>query len=103
MNCARAFAIAGIVLTGIFASGVASAQAPPSRPATSPAPAASTPPASQHSTATRVETWTREQWDAAKKAWAKDKAKWAACRKRSRKQKLEGQKSWSFIYQCMTS
>jgi hypothetical protein len=50
----------------------------------------------------RVETWTKKQWAAAKKEWAKDKAKWADCRAQSKKQKLTGRKSWSFLYTCMT-
>ena len=43
-----------------------------------------------------------QQWEAAKREWAKDKAKWADCRAQSSKQKLEGRKSWSFLYTCMT-
>jgi len=54
-------------------------------------------------TATQVEKWTTKQWEAAKKEWSKDKKKWADCRKQSRDQKLEGRKSWSFLYKCMTS
>jgi hypothetical protein len=57
----------------------------------------------QPSTATQVEKWTTKQWEAAKKEWSKDKKKWADCRKQSRDQKLEGRKSWSFLYKCMTS
>jgi len=86
-----------VVLAGIAVSGIAYAQTPASPPATTLAPASSKP-----SAATRVETWTKKQWDAAQKEWAKDKAKWADCRKQSSKQKLEGRKSWSFLYQCMT-
>ena len=72
----------------------------PAKPATTPAPA---PTSSKPSVITRVETWTRKQWDAAQKEWAKDKAKWADCRKQSKAQKLSGRKSWSFLYQCMTN
>jgi len=57
----------------------------------------------QPSTATQVEKWTTKQWAAAQKEWAKDKKKWADCRKQSKDQKLEGRKSWSFLYKCMTS
>jgi hypothetical protein len=52
--------------------------------------------------ATKVETWTKKQWNAAKKEWEKDKVKWASCHKQSTKQKLAGRKSWSFLYSCMT-
>jgi hypothetical protein len=99
MNRTRAFVAAGVVLAGIVACGGAFAQAPASPPATTPAPA---PTPSKPSVATRVETWTRQQWDAAVKEWAKDKAKWANCREQSKAQKLSGRKSWSFLYRCMT-
>jgi hypothetical protein len=65
--------------------------------------AAAAPASSQPSAATQVENWTSKQWKAAQKEWVKDKAKWADCRKRSTAQKLSGRKSWSFLYQCMTS
>lgn len=103
MNRTRAFVAAGAVLAGIAASGVAFAQAPASPPAKTPAPAASAPESSKPSVAARVETWTRKQWEAAQKEWAKDKAKWADCRTKSKAQKLSGRKSWSFLYQCMTN
>jgi hypothetical protein len=84
-------------------SSVVIAQTPVSPRATRPAPAASAPDSSNRSTVTQVETWTRKQWEAAKRGWAKDKTKWAECRKLSSEQKLGGRKSWSFLYQCMTS
>jgi len=102
MNRTRAFVAADVVLAGIVACGVAFAQAPVSPPATTAAPAASAPASPDPSAAARVETWTRKQWAAAKKEWATDKKKWADCQKQSSKQKLEGRKSWSFLYQCMT-
>jgi hypothetical protein len=58
---------------------------------------------SKSSSATQVEKWTTKQWEAAKKEWAKDKAKWADCQKQSKAEKLEGRKSWSFLYKCMTN
>jgi len=97
MNSTRAALAAAVVFAGITASGIAYAQAPASPPATTVAPASSKP-----SATTRVETWTKKQWNAAQKEWAKDKAKWADCRKQSKAQKLSGKKSWSFLYQCMT-
>jgi hypothetical protein len=102
MNRTRAFVTAGLVLAGMAACGAAYAQTPAPPLAPTPAPAASAPPSSKPSAAARVETWTRKQWDAAQKEWAKDKAKWADCRKQSKAQKLSGRKSWSFLYQCMT-
>ena len=89
----------GLALAGVVVCGVAFAEAPASSPTPIPAPA---PMSSKPSTATTVETWTKKQWNAAQKEWAKDKAKWADCRKQSKAQKLSGQKSWSFLYQCMT-
>jgi hypothetical protein len=89
-------AASAIIVTA--ACGVAFAQTPASPTAKTPAPAPS-----NQSTAAQVETWTTKQWDAAKKEWVKDKKKWADCQKQSSNEKLEGRKSWSFLYKCMTS
>ncbi|MGA3302069.1 MAG: hypothetical protein ABSC72_02130 [Methylovirgula sp.] len=86
MNRTRAFFTASIIAAAILAPGMASAQQSDSS-----------------KTVTKVETWTKKQWEAAKKDWAKDKIKWAACEKQSKEQKLEGRKSWSFLYTCMSS
>ncbi len=94
--------LSAIVFAAVLSSSAAFAQPSGTPPATKPAPAASAPNSSKPSTATQVETWSRKQWEAAKKEWAKDKAKWTNCRKQSSKQKLKGQKNWSFLYQCMT-
>lgn len=94
--------LSAIVFAAAMSSSAAIAQTSVSPPATKPAPAASARDSSKPSTLTQVETWTKKQWDAAKKEWAKDKEKWASCRKQSNKQKLEGRKSWTFLYQCMT-
>jgi hypothetical protein len=101
MNNTRAALAAAIVLAGIAASGISYAQAPAAPPATTRAPAIAPTP-SKPSAITRVEAWTTKQWNAAKKEWAKDKAKWASCQKQSKAQQLSGRKSWSFLYQCMT-
>jgi hypothetical protein len=103
MKRIRAVVAAGTLVAGIVACGIALAQAPASPSAATRAPAAAAPASSQPSAATRVENWTSKQWKAAQKEWVKDKAKWADCRKRSTAQKLSGRKSWSFLYQCMTS
>jgi hypothetical protein len=63
-------------------------------------------PSAAQSTKTAVDDvskWTQRQWSAAKAKWAKEKDKWAACNKRATDQKLTGRKSWSFIYDCMSS
>jgi hypothetical protein len=78
-------------------SGAAHAQTP--APAAKPAPETTSAP----STVSEVEKWTSKQYNAAKAKWAKDKAKWADCEKQSKDQKLRGRKSWSFLYQCMSS
>jgi len=103
MNRTRACITAVVALAGLAFCGVAFAQAPASPPATTPASAASAPTSSKPSAAAQVETWTRKQWNSAQKEWAKDKAKWADCRKQSSKQNLEGPKSWSFLSKCMTN
>jgi exonuclease VII large subunit len=58
---------------------------------------------SAKSAAGDVSKWTQKQWNAAKAKWAKEKDKWAACNSRATDQKLSGRKSWSFLYDCMTS
>ena len=73
-------------LTTAFAvlSSAAIAQTSASPPATKPAPAASATDSSKSSIPTQVEKWTKDQWEAAKKEWAKDTAKWADCQRGSR-------------------
>jgi hypothetical protein len=53
------------------------------------------------STADEVKNWTRKKWNAAKREWKKDKAKWDACNVKSADKKLKGKASWSFLYDCM--
>ena len=101
MNHARTFVATATVLVAIVASGIGYAQAPASAPSTAQPPVSSAPVSSKPSLPERVETWTRAQWNAAQKSWAKDKAKWGDCRKQSSNQKLTGRKSWSFLYNCM--
>jgi hypothetical protein len=57
---------------------------------------------SEPSTASKVENWTNKQWNAAKRKWARDRAKWNACNQESKDQKLSRRKSWSYLYDCMT-
>jgi hypothetical protein len=93
------FCLKAALVAAMLSSSTAIAQAPSSQPAGKPSAAAPSHP----TTATQLEKWTNKQWEAAKKRWAKDKKKWAGCRMQSREQKLEGRKSWSFLYTCMTS
>jgi hypothetical protein len=97
------FHLTAVVFTAVTSSSAVVAQTSVSPPATKSSPAASAPDTSKPSIATQVETWTNTQWEATKEEWAKDKAKWADCQEQSSKQKLEGRKSWSFLYTCMTS
>ena len=101
MNSARIIVAAGVALWGILFYGAAGAQTPTPTPKTAPVVQGSD--SSKPSAAAEVEKWTTKQWDAAKAEWAKDKKKWAACRKQSKDQGLEGRKSWSFLYKCMTN
>jgi hypothetical protein len=94
--------LAAVSVATAMSCNAAIAQTPVS-PTTKPSPAASAPDISRPSIETPVETWTRKQWAAAKKEWAKDTAKWSDCEKQSTDQKLKGRKSWSFLYKCMTS
>jgi hypothetical protein len=97
------FHLTAVAFAAVMSSGAVIAQTPVSPPASKSSPAVSAPDTSKPSIATQVETWTNTQWEAAKEEWAKDKAKWAGCQEQSSKQKLEGRKSWSFLYRCMTS
>jgi hypothetical protein len=96
-----------VCLTAAFLAavlaGAAIAQTSASPSATKPAPATSAADPSKASIPTQVEKWTKDQWEAAKKEWAKETAKWADCQKQSSNQKLEGRKSWPFLYKCMTN
>jgi hypothetical protein len=95
--------LTAIALAAIMSSSAAIAQTSASPPAAKTAPAATASDSSKPSTAAQVEKWTTKQWEAAKTEWAKDKVKWADCRKQSSKQKLEGRKNWSFLFTCMKS
>lgn len=98
MNHIRTTLLAFITIGWMTGAGYA--QTATSTPAPAPAPAPTSSRAADD--ATKVETWTKQQWNAAKKEWEKDKVKWASCQKQSTKQKLAGRKSWSFLYSCMT-
>jgi hypothetical protein len=92
--------LTAVAIVALMGSGAAISQTSP--PAAKPAPATSATVSSKPSTTAQVETWSKKQWQAATKEWAKDKAKWADCRKQSSSKKLTGRKSWSFLYTCMT-
>ena len=94
------FCLTSVAVAAVMSSSAAISQTP--APAAKPAPAASAKDSTKPSTAAQVEAWSRKQWEAAKMEWAKDKAKWADCRKQSKSQKLQGRKSWSFLYKCMS-
>lgn len=81
-----------LTVATVAACGVAFAEAP------TPAP----PPSSIAKSAAQVETWTSQQWEAAKATWAQNTTRWAACQKQSGARKLEGRDYWSFLYSCMT-
>ena len=95
------FCLTAALFTAVLSSA-AIAQTAASPPATKPAPATSAADSSKASVPTQVEKWTKDQWEAAKKEWAKETTKWADCQKQSSKQKLVGRKSWPFLYKCMT-
>ena len=96
-----------VVLVGAIAASAAlaeSGQKPSTVKADAPAASSKATPAAkaEPSMVSKVDTWTLAVWNAAKAGWAKDKAKWAACRKDAGAKKLSGRKSWSFLYTCMT-
>jgi hypothetical protein len=89
MQLARSTLVVVLAL-GIAGSGMALAQTPP---------ASSTPPAASSDD---TSSWTKKQWNAMKAKWAKEKVKYADCRKQAKEEKLTGTKSWSFTADCMS-
>ena len=85
-------------LAASLTCGVALAQST----APTPNPTLKTQASSEPSTAAKVESWTKKQWNAAKQKWSQDKAKWNACNQDTKDQKLLGRNSWSYLYDCMT-
>ena len=59
------------------------------------------------STVSRVKVWTRARWEAARKHWSKDNAKFYACSNRWREQTSGGKYSLhnqrEFLFQCMNN
>jgi hypothetical protein len=93
-----------IILVSILAvAGAANAQTPATSSTAAKTQTAPATASSASAASSRVETWTRKQWDSAQKQWAKDKTRWSGCQKQSGEKHLDGRKSWSFLYTCMTS
>lgn len=101
MKIVRSCFIAAVIaaLAGI---SIASAQSP--TPATKPALESSTqvakPPVSS-----KIKTWTRARWEAAKKRWAQNEAKFSDCQNKLREQSKHRKRSLheqrEFLYRCM--
>ena len=89
-------------LACVFAGSLAFAKTPEPAPAGSTTPTPAAPASSEPSDVSKVEKWTKNEWNNAVKQWAHDKTKWAGCREQSKARKLSGRKSWSFLYRCMT-
>jgi hypothetical protein len=89
-------------LACVFAGSLAFAKTPEPAPAGSTTPTPAAPASSEPSDVSKVEKWTKNEWNNAVKQWAQDKTKWAGCREQSKARKLSGRKSWSFLYRCMT-
>jgi len=89
-------------LACVFAGPLAFAKTPEPAPAGNITPTPSAPASSEPSDVSKVEKWTKKEWNNAVKEWAKDEAKWAGCREQSKARKLSGRKSWSFLYRCMS-
>ena len=53
------------------------------------------------SSADQVKDWTLKKWNAMKREWRKDRAKWDTCNQKASDQKLTGKASWTFIYDRM--
>ena len=89
-------------LACVFAGPLAFAKTPEPAPAGNTTPTPAAPASSEPSDASKVEKWTKKEWNNAVKEWAQDETKWAGCREQSKATKLSGRKSWSFLYRCMT-
>jgi hypothetical protein len=87
MNAFRSTLVA-VCLVGLVGSGVALAQT------TTPPPASTT--------SDDTSSWTSKKWQEMKAKYAKEKVKWADCRKQQKEQKLTGKASWAFLKDCMT-
>lgn len=84
-----------LVVLAIAAGSAALAQS--TSPSQSPAPG----PSPTASSADQVKDWTQKKWNAMKREWRKDRAKWDTCNRQATDQKLTGKASWTFIYDCM--
>jgi hypothetical protein len=87
-------ALIAVAIAGIVMSGEGLAQTPAPEQSTS---------SKIKSKADDIAKWSVKEWNQAKAKWAKEKEKWAGCRKQSKDQGLAGRKSWSFLASCMTS
>jgi len=94
--------LAAAALACVLVGSLASAKAPEPAPAGNTTPAPAAPASTEPSDVSKVEKWTKKEWNEAVQEWAKDETKWSSCRKQSDAQKLSGRKSWSFLYRCMT-
>ncbi len=92
--------LSAVALAGLIGVGAASAQTPSSPPAAKSS-STSAAPTSASSTASDVEKWTTDEWEAAKTKWSSENTKWGDCEKQAADQKLTGRPSWVFIYKCM--
>jgi hypothetical protein len=99
MNKAQIVFVSILAVAGV--AGIANAQTTTTQSAPPKTQAAAA--SSGSTTSADVETWTKKQWNSAQKKWAKDKTKWSDCQKQSGDKHLDGRKSWSFLYTCMTS
>ena len=85
-----------VALGAAFTCGSAAAQQRKEAPA-------ATRTKAEPSTWDKTKDMTRQQWNKARKAWAKEKDKWRDCNAQSKKDKLSGTKRWTSIGKCMTS
>ncbi len=90
MQLVRSTLVAVVVLS-IAGSGLALAQ-------TTTPPASSTPPAASSDD---TSSWSKKKWNQMKAKWAKEKVKYADCRKQVKEQKLKGTEGWKFTASCM--
>jgi hypothetical protein len=94
MHKDRLFVSSMLIVLTIAAGSAALAQSTSPNPSPTPGPSPS-------STTDQVKDWTLKQWNAMKREWLRDRAKWDTCNRQASDQKLTGKANWAFIYDCM--
>ena len=80
-------------LAFVFAGPLAFAKTPEPAPAGNTTPTPAAPASSEPSDASKVEKWTKKEWNNAVKEWAQDKSKWAGSGSNRRQGNCPGERA----------